>query len=232
MAEIEKMTASSASSDLTLISRKEKKVNVDQEIDDTDPFVYSMDTTDEKYQDATVVKMEEGEKKLPTLGPGWQKEMGLDTTVYLPPEHCSACNAPMDPTWRKCGHCKTFRPLPGETIDLMETKFNLPFQPVVKSKVTQDPHEATPPNVFGSGDSVRTSNELQEWVLNHLPLKEDEKKALIAQLRTEELKSSSEQRVSEVGKQTLKEKKEKERRKKKKERRRESAKKQTVYKAD
>jgi len=47
-------------------------------------------------------------------------------------------------------------------------------------------HDVPPPAVYGA--DVATNHEMNEWILNHLPLKEEEKKAMLHDLRKEYLK--------------------------------------------
>ena len=61
----------------------------------------------------------------------------------------------------------------------------------------------------GLGEDVSKDKEVNEWVLNHLPLKEDEKKALLHQLKLDQLKNDRKEEVEGLKEDTLKAKKSK-----------------------
>jgi hypothetical protein len=96
---------------------------------------------------------------------------------------CDRCGKDVPPKAKACIECGLYQPSPGETFDISKVDFTLPS--VLGSRLppterSMNAHDQPPPNV--SGTAVSTSREMNEWVLNHLPLTEDQKDELLDDL--------------------------------------------------
>lgn len=69
----------------------------------------------------------------------------------------------------------------------------------IHEKQPTNPHDAPPPPV--TGEAAASDHSLNEWVLNHLPLTEEQKKELIAYLVIEQKKlvDSVASKASQIG---------------------------------
>lgn len=116
-----------------------------------------------------------------------QKTTSDDLKEPKTPIICHGCGKEIpDPKDRACRQCGYYRPQPGETFDLSKVNWKLP-QVIcnnVQVRSVDNPHDLPFPGGFGEGDSIN-SMDCNMWVLNHLPLKEEEKKQLVDDIAQE-----------------------------------------------
>lgn len=100
---------------------------------------------------------------------------------------CPRCKKDVPPTVKNCSTCGHYNPAHGETFDVSKVDFDLPNifgQRLPPTERAMNPHDLPPPSV-PSGTDISTHRETNEWILNHLPLKEDEKKKLLDDMTRE-----------------------------------------------
>ena len=97
-------------------------------------------------------------------------------------QSCKNCTATIpDSTDKACRKCGYYIPSPGETFDTSKVYWKVPAAIAaaqIRVKSVDTPHDLPFPGGFGTGDTVN-SPEANEWILNHMPLTEEQKKELM-----------------------------------------------------
>lgn len=96
---------------------------------------------------------------------------------------CEKCGGPVEEKDKACRTCGQYRPGPDETFDCSKVNFTLPTMLASRyrpSKRAENRHEL--PFPCAPGEDLSQSREANEWILNHLPLKEEEKKQFLDEL--------------------------------------------------
>lgn len=116
----------------------------------------------------------------------------------LDPICCGKCQKELKEEDRACSACGQYRPKPGETFDLSTVNFTLPQALAARYKPTkfaETKHDL--PFPVAPGEDVTKSHAANEWILNHLPLKEEEKEDSIKLFREQFLKKKKEEKLQQ-----------------------------------
>jgi len=114
---------------------------------------------------------------------------------------CTKCGKEVQETDRACRFCGEYRPKAGETFDISKVNFSLPNMLAARyrpSKRAENKHEMPFPCMIG--EDVTQSQEANEWILNHLPLKEEEKEKMIAEFYDERNKQIKREKIEQRSK--------------------------------
>lgn len=128
------------------------------------------------------------------------KDEKKDSDIDTDEPKCLNCRAIIpdkeDKACRKCGY---YRPHEGESFDVSKVFWRPPQcviskLPIIRSVDT--PHDLPFPGGFGGGEEINTP-ECNEWILNHLPISEEQKKNFISGLVKETTKTNREFKIKE-----------------------------------
>lgn len=127
----------------------------------------SMD--DEGSEESSVTKLTDSDSE------------SVDTKYPVPSKVCGNCSEKNSMELACCQKCGDYLPGPNETFDLSKKKFTLPTAMFETQPYRHRPEsEFETPFPLAPGDpSITTSREADEWILNHLPLTEDQKQFII-----------------------------------------------------
>jgi hypothetical protein len=154
----------------------------------------------------TPISVDKSDDELDTkhLEPSDTKEEMSDEKMPDPVIVCSNCHEINKVDSEACAKCADYLPKPNETFDMSRKKFTLPK--LLDKKINYTPRSENPfdiPFPLCPGDpSIGHSREADEWILNHLPLTEEQKQFVLEDIMKEQgevrKKDLSEQRSIRV----------------------------------
>jgi hypothetical protein len=154
-----------------VISPKEKKISLDK---DDDPLPGYLSEKDEIPCD-TEVPFSEPTFREQKGDPDEMKDEVKERKKF--DFQCPACAAEIKETDRACVKCGQYIPIAGETFDISTKNFKLPDvigQMRRPTEFARNEHEMPFPSGIPDKD-LPTHPAANEWILNHLPLTEDQK---------------------------------------------------------
>ncbi len=143
---------------------------------------------------------EETKTNTPFTSEPEQKMSEDDEKRVKSPPTCESCKKEVSTEDRACSACGYYIPKAGETFDLSKVNFNLPDSLMQRLRATQhqqDRHDRPFPQWDRNTETGAFGREANEWILNKLPLQENEKREFLQDLTQEHFQNEKKKVITQ-----------------------------------